>query len=152
MGVTPVRSPHPRRNAISPLGDHVWCALAQTLCDDRPWLGPSTCVRAALPSRDQTSGWDAVRKAGQPVSHPGLRRHRGPARAVERYGDVLATQRVLLRAANSCGSATRTPVIIAVVRIWRPCPSTPAGSIALEPHPTSSRWHATWDIPLASSG
>ena len=45
----------------------------------------------------------------------------------------------------------RTPVIIAVVRIWRPFPSTPAGSIALEPHATRSRRHARWGISLASS-
>jgi hypothetical protein len=72
--------------------------------------------------------------------------------SVERYGDVLATQPFLLHAATPCDSSSRAPVIIAIVRIRRPCSSTPAGSIAFEPHPTSSRWLVRWGIPLASSG
>jgi hypothetical protein len=48
--------------------------------------------------------------------------------------------------------ASGTPVIIAVMHIWGPCPLLASDAIELEPLGGSSRWYVTWDIRLGLSG
>jgi hypothetical protein len=95
--------------------------------------------RAARPSPGWLARPPPDHNRGRVAGGAGWSRSRGPRDSERRSAR-----------GHPCGFASRTRVIISIVRTSVPCPSTPPGSIALDRHAASGRWHATRDIPLAS--